>query len=101
MYREIMIKWIIIPIIIVFVLFVGWFLYKITRIADEFYQWARIVDNKIDRIETISDYYDVLKDYHKLIYLDVLGKGHADIIRLRGRLEEVFKQLNYKKHGKN
>jgi len=49
----------------------------------------------------MSDYYDVLKDYHKLIHLDVLGKGHADIIRLRGRLEEVFKQLNYKKHGKN
>ena len=96
-----MILWIIIPIIIVFVLFVGWFLYKISRAADEFYQWARIVDGKIDHIETMGDYIDALESYHKLIEFDVLGKGAGDIMRLKGRLEEKFKQLYNAKNGEN
>ena len=88
-----MTKWIIIGIVIAVVLFTGWFLYKISKIADEFYQWARIVNGRIDKIETKADYIDACKAYHKLIHLDTLGKGHNDIMQLKKRLEEKFKIL--------
>jgi hypothetical protein len=93
-----MAKWLIGPLILLLFIFVGWFMYKISKIANEFFQWARIVDGKVDKIETFGDYYDALKAYHKLIHLDTLGKGHADIMRLKGRLEEKFKQLNDEKN---
>ena len=88
-----MVKWIIIPIIALTVIFIGWFLSRISKMADEFYQYAAIVNNKIDHIESWEDYYNAVEAYNTLIELDALGKGATDIMRLAGRLQEAHKQL--------
>ena len=99
-----MLKWIIIivtPIIVFVVLFTGWFLSRISKMADEFFQYASIVEEKINNIKSVRDYDNAIDAYNQLIKLDVLGKGAPEIMRLARRLEEVHKQLINKQLNEN